>query len=385
MRLPTLPFEAAARLPGARFVDLRSPAEFAEDHVPGADNAPLLDDEQRAVVGTLYQKVSREVAYDEGLRIVEERLFRLLGGIVGEEVPLADWLPRFRELAAAGRSDQFGGAFEWAEPAALPERPVVLNCWRGGMRSRSVVALLHALGFTRAVHLSGGYKGYRAWVRQQLAAFPPAARLVVLRGPTGVGKTRLLAALEAAAPGSTIDLEGLAQHRSSILGDVGLAPVSQKAFESALAARLGRLGPPPWFVEGESRKVGDAVVPAALFAAMEDGLHVRLDAPLGHRVEVLAGDYLETPEHTAELRERLPFLEKRLGRKWTGQLGEWLDQGAWRQVAEVLLERYYDPRYGHHDRRRTWAAQLDASDPGVVAELLGLRRRAGGGAAPSGG
>lgn len=377
MRLASVSYAVAAAAPGARFVDLRSPAEFAEDHVPGAANAPLFDDRQRAVVGTLYRKVSPAVAFEHGLAIVEERLAGLIEEILGLPVERAAWLPHFRALTAPDADRDFRSGFESAGAGELPARPLVLHCWRGGMRSRSVVALLGALGFAQAVHLDGGYKGYREWIRARLAAIDPATPLVVLRGPTGVGKTRVLGELERAAPGCTIDLEACARHRSSILGDVGLSPASQKAFESALVERLGRLGPPPWFVEGESRKVGDALVPAALFQAMEGGIQVRLDASMAQRVEVLAGDYLPSPAHAAELRARLPFLEQRLGRTWVGRLSAWLDEGRWREVAEVLLERYYDPRYGHHDRRRHWAASFDVAATGLVAELLRLRAAAG--------
>ncbi len=391
MGLPTLSFEAALRLPGVRFVDLRSPREYQEDHLPGAINVPLFDDRQRAVVGTLYAKASPEAAMEQGLSIVEKRLADLLREILGHPVPDSAWRPRFHELTAPGRPRDFRQGHDWGPPESLPEAPIVLHCWRGGMRSRSVVALLHALGETRALHLADGYKGYRAWVRGQLQGLDPAMPLIVLRGPTGVGKTRILADLERRAPGSTIDLEAFAQHRSSILGDVGLAPASQKAFESAFLARLAQLGPGPWFVEGESRKVGDAVVPAAFFEAMEGAVQVRIDASMAYRVGVLAAEYLPSPEHAAALRERLPFLEKRLGKRWTGQLSAWLDQGEWRQVAEVLLERYYDPRYGHHDQRRRWAAELDAEQPDLLDVLLTLRAAAaddgasGPGAAPAGG
>ncbi|MBC8328167.1 MAG: tRNA 2-selenouridine(34) synthase MnmH [Planctomycetes bacterium] len=366
-------------------MDLRSPREFAEDHLPGAVNVPLFDDRQRAVVGTLYAKESADAAYEAGLEMVEERLAGLLEEVLDVPVAADAWRPRFRELTAWGRDGRFQEAVEWTAPDPLPASPIVLNCWRGGMRSRSVVALLQALGERRAVHLSGGYKAYRAWVRQRLVELEPTMPLIVLRGPTGVGKTRILAAIEREAPGTTIDLEGFAQHRSSVLGDVGLAPVSQKAFETALIARLAQLGPPPWFVEGESRKVGDAVVPEPLFEAMEAAVQVRIDGSLEHRVGVLAADYLPTQEHASELRDRLPFLEKRLGKKWTGQLSAWLDQGDWRRVAEVLLERYYDPRYGHHDQRRRWALEIDAEQPQLVAQLLALRPACGGGGGASGG
>ena len=371
MEVPTLPYAALQDAPGARFVDLRSPAEHAVDCVPGAANVPLFDDDQRAVVGTLYRQVSPERAMEHGLGEVERRLPALLSAILGREVPRSEWEERFRRLAAALRR-RGPGARELA-PAAMPADPLVLYCWRGGMRSRSVTALLQELGEERVVHLTEGYKGYRRHVRERLAAFDPATPLILLRGPTGVGKTLILKRLEEARPGSTIDLEGLAQHRSSILGDVGREPVGQRAFESRLAARLTALGPPPWFVEGESRKVGDRIIPEPFFRAMESGVQVRIDASLAHRIRVLGDDYLSAPGNISQLAERLPFLEKRLGRSWVGRLQEWLAAGDWRGVATVLLERYYDVRYARSDRRRSWAARLSAEEPSLVEQLLELR------------
>lgn len=376
MRIPALAYAAARRLPGARFVDLRSPAEFTRDHVPAAANVPLLDDQQRAVVGALYQQVSPEAALERGLALVEARVPQMLEAILGRGWPETEWRERFQALAGALRRRKLEEvALGPALDGELGPRPVVLYCWRGGLRSRSVAALLRGLGEGDVAVLDGGYKAYRAWVRERLAAFDPRAPLIVLRGPTGVGKTRILHGLEAAVPGSTLDLEGMARHRSSVLGDVGLAPASASAFQSALADRLERMGPPPWFVEGESRRVGEVVLPAALFQAMEDGVQVLLDAPMAHRVAVLRDDYWSAPGAERELSERLPFLEARLGTEWVGRLREWLQEGEWGRVAAVLLERYYDPRYAHHDRRRRFAARLDAADPGVVARLLELRAR----------
>ncbi len=384
MRLPTLDYATARRLAGVRFVDLRSPAEHARDHVPGAASVPLFDDLQRAVVGTLYKQVSPDAAWQEGLRLAEERLPGILDAILGRPVPREAWLARFRELARRLRSDRPpvldpvpAGELESPPPG---RGPLVLYCWRGGMRSRSVAMLLRALGEPAVYHLTGGYKGYRAWVRARLAAFDPGTPLLVLRGPTGTGKTRILRRLEELHPGTVVDLEGMAGHRSSILGDIGLEPAATALFESRLAARLDELGPPPWWVEGESRKVGDIVVPAPFFQAMEAGVQVRVDAPLEYRCRLLREDYLAVPGAAEALAGRLPFLEARLGREWAGRLQDWLRAGDWEQVARVLLERYYDPRYARSDRRRLWTAHLDATDPELPARLWALRQEVADGA-----
>lgn len=355
-----------------RWVDLRSPAEYERDHVPGADHAALFDDDQRAIVGTLYRKDSPLAAYEAGLEMVRQRLPRLLQEWTGQEVAESLWRPRFdalcSELAPTSPSH-----VELATDVPLPDqgRILVVYCWRGGMRSRSVAALLQSLGIPVRL-LEGGYKSYRSWVMQRLKEEWPFP-LTVLRGPTGVGKTAILAQLEEAAPGSTLCLESLAQHRSSILGAVGRRPVGQAFFESQLVDWMDRPHPATVFVEGESRKVGDIVLPEPLWQAMEGGRQVLLRARVETRVRNLMEDYLEDGDEAIEqLCQQLPFLEKRIGKSWVGQLTTWLREGRAAEVAEVLLERYYDPRYAHGDAGREWIAELEVEDAGLIPALVNL-------------
>jgi tRNA 2-selenouridine synthase len=366
--VPVVPAAEVLRRADAVVVDLRSPAEFASDHLPGAVNAPLLDDVARALVGRLYGRVSPEAAFDEAREIVRDRVVELAGAVfaaAGEPPPVRGIEALYEGLTAEG----LAGLEEATapRPAPSPERPVVLHCWRGGLRSRSVVALVRALGLRRAVGLARGYKGYREEVRAELEGWqaPPT---FVLRGLTGVGKTLVLRELERQRPGWTLDLEAAAGHRSSILGSVGLAPVSQKAFESALATRQRRGLPGPLVVEGESRKVGDAIIPPRLWEAMEGGASIELTAPTPRRVEVLVQDYLASEERRAELRTKLPFLERRLGpRAWTGRLVALLDARRDEELAALLLERYYDPLYRHSESRHAYATTIEATDPGRAA------------------
>jgi tRNA 2-selenouridine synthase len=368
---PAVPVSPAAQVVGQRdavVVDLRSPAEFAADHLPGAVNVPLLDDLARALVGRLYGRVSPEAAFDQARTIVRDSVAELVRAVfvaAGEPPPAAGADQLYESLTADGLAG-LEGATE-PQPAPLPERPVVLHCWRGGLRSRSVVALVRALGLRRAVGLERGYKGYRELVRAELERWSPPPTFV-LRGLTGVGKTLVLRELERLRPGWTLDLERLAGHRSSILGSVGLAPVSQKAFESAIAARLRAGFPGPLVVEGESRKVGDAIVPPALWGALEAGTSIELVAPTARRVQVLVDDYLATEARRTELRTRLPFLERRLGpRAWAGRLVGLLDERRDEELTALLLERYYDPLYRHSESRHDYAVTLDAGDPARAA------------------
>lgn len=364
-------------------VDLRSPGEFALDHVSGAVNAPLFDDVQRALVGTLYRQVSPAAAFDEARSIVRAKIRALVQGIadgVGWEPDVECIEERVTAMTADGY-ERTSSVLMSLETCPAAHDPVVLHCWRGGLRSRSVLVLVRALGLDRATLLAGGYKGYRAHVNRAIerAAFPPT---VVLRGLTGVGKTLVLRAIERIRPGSTLDLEGLAGHRSSLLGMVGLAPCSQKMFESRLVARLSRGFPGVMIVEGESRKVGDVILPPGLWQALGQGRNVLLEADVTRRVEVLRADYLSGDTSRAELRERLPHVEQRMTRKaGAPSLVSMLDAGREDELVKLLLEHYYDPLYTHSETGRVHALRVDARDPEVAArKVLALvdAERAGG-------
>jgi tRNA 2-selenouridine synthase len=251
-------------------------------------------------------------------------------------------------------------------PAAVTPDSVVAYCWRGGLRSRAVIAFLRGLGYGGVLGIDGGYRAYRRCVRARIGAWraPPS---FVLRGLTGVGKTLVLRALAARRPEWVLDLEALAGHRSSILGAVGLEPASQKLFESRLGARIARGFGAACVVEGESRKVGDLVLPEPVWHAIDGGVALELVAEPARRVRVLLDDYLASPASRAELAGRLPFIEARLGPRWSGALVAMLAEGREAELVEVLLARYYDPLYRHSERGRSYAARFDARDPGAAA------------------
>jgi tRNA 2-selenouridine synthase len=362
---------AADALRAATVIDLRSPSEFAQDHLPDAANVPLFDDTERALVGTLYRRRSPAAAFDEAREIARGRVRDLvaeIGRVAGFAPPAEDFEARLLAMTEDG-IEGLEGSLE-ARPGELPEDAVVLHCWRGGLRSRSVVALLRALGLDCAVVLEGGYRAYRAEVVRAIAELelPPA---FALRGLTGVGKTLVLRELERQRPGWTIDLEGLAGHRSSILGMVGLEPCTQKTFESRLLQRVRAGLGEAVVLEGESRKVGDVVLPERVWHALSEATNVELTAPPERRVRVLLDDYLATGGSRAELRERLPFIEQRLGPvKWDGALTGLLDEGRDEELVLVLLERYYDPLYRHSERGKRYAATIDSSDPERAAREI---------------
>lgn len=406
LRLPTFACETV--LAGSpRIIDLRSPGEFARDHLPGALSVPLFDDEQRAIVGTLYKQDSPDAAYEAGLEMVEAGMDDRIEKILCRKLPHAEWQSRFRDLAGHLRKQmKEPNLLMQQEPslAALGSDPIILHCWRGGMRSQSMALLLRSLGETQVGLLAGGYKGYRLQVMASLASIPAGKfPLIVLRGATGVGKTQILRQLEQRAPHSTLDLEELAGHRSSVLGAVGLKPVSQPRFETMLLQRLSELGiyqgpgsrhmpgdrsdatpPQPIFVEGESRKVGDAILPESLYAAMQASPQLKIEASIGYRVDLLGADYLgpaafegqADPVRLAELATALDGLSGKLGRARVEQMQAELRAGRWRGVTEQLLDRHYDALYAHGEVGRNYAAEFDAEDPELLAKLLAFRAAA---------
>lgn len=380
--IPSIDAAAALATPGAHVIDLRSPSEYAEDHLPGAVNHPLFKDAERELIGTLYKQVSPEAAYEKAALLVDEGVGELVRGIaktVGRPQPEGE----VEAVARAITGEGFGAITRGVEltPAEeLPERPVIVHCWRAGLRSLSVAVLLRGLGWDEVLILEGGYKAYRRHVIDSLeeATLPQG---FVLRGLTGVGKTLVLRELERIRPGWTLDLEGHAKHRSSILGMVGLEPVGQKVFEGDIAKRL-RAGFPADLVvyEGESRKVGDIILPERVWSSLQGACDLELTAPLARRVEVLIEDYLAHSGNRDELESRLPFIENRLGpRKWGGVLVALLREEREEELVRILLEEYYDPLYRHSEKRhaerkngadREYARSFDTSDPRACARAI---------------
>ncbi len=292
-------------------IDARSPAEFADDHIPGAINCPVLDDAQRAEIGTMYCQVSPFAARRVGAAMAARNIARHI------EQSFADKPKSWRPL---------------------------IYCWRGGQRSGSMTTVLQAVGWS-ARQLQGGYKAYRKRVLTDLAELPQGLRFVVLHGPTGSGKTALLMAI-AAAGGQTLDLEAIARHRGSVLGAMDAAQPGQRSFESAIWQALRRFDPArPVFVESESRRVGRLTIPEALFEVLIGARCVRIAVPVPARVAHLVEEYADLTGHAGALRERLEFFVPLYGRKTVERWQHWTDEADWPALAEALIRTHYDPAY----------------------------------------
>ena len=293
-------------------IDVRSPAEFAEDRIPGAINCPVLNDEERVRVGTLYKQAGAFEAKKLGAAIVARNIAQHLD-------------TRFA-----------GCARDW--------KPLVY-CWRGGERSGAMAHIMARIGW-HVVQLDGGYKAYR---RHVLAAMDEVARRFsyrVLCGATGSGKSRLLQTLSALGA-QVLDLEQLAAHRGSLLGQLPDKPQpSQKAFESGLWQTLRRFDPArPVYVESESKKVGNLRVPDALMEIIRASSCVALHLPMPERVALLMRDYAHFVAAPADLNGQLDHLVQQHGRERIGRWQELAAAGHMTEVVEALLTQHYDPAY----------------------------------------
>jgi tRNA 2-selenouridine synthase len=297
-------------------IDVRAPSEWAEDHIPGAISLPVLDDAERARVGTIYKQVSPFTARKVGAALVAKNAAAHLEG------PLAD---------------KPGG---W--------QPLVY-CWRGGQRSGSFASILSQIGW-RVEVVQGGYKSWRRLVVEALYDQPFAHRLMVLDGNTGTAKTEVLARL-AARGVQVVDLEGLANHRGSLFGHMGEQP-SQKAFEGRLALALARLDPDrPVVVEAESAKVGECRLPPKLWRAMVTAPRISIEAPRRARAEYLVRAYADLVADVARLDGVVASLAAAHPREVIADWRAMVAAGAFVDLAEGLMARHYDPRYGKHRAR----------------------------------
>lgn len=356
---------------GAVVIDLRAPVEFNEDHIPGALNVPLFEDQTRSFVGLLYKQFSPDAAFQEGRAAVVERVDALVQEIAshaGWEVPAGDLKARVLAMTQGGIA-KMEAELTPVSVELLPEAPVILHCARGGLRSRSVVALMRILGLDRVLGLEGGYRAHRQSVMATLAAWTPPAKVIALRGLTGVGKTLVLREIERLRPGWTLDLEGHAGHRSSLLGMVGLKPVTQKAFDSGLAARAdGGFPDDVVFIEGESRKVGNSIVPGPMWEALQRATNVDVTASIPRRVQVLSEDYLRDESALPLLRVQLVAVAERM--EGQPDLAGMLDRGEIGPLVEILLERYYDPLYKRSEGSKVYAMVVEAEDETIAARRL---------------
>lgn len=318
-----------ARLPYDEVIDTRSPAEYAEDHLPGAVNLPSLSNAERAEIGTIYVQESRFLARRLGAAYVARNAAEHL------LAHLAD------------------------KPATY--RPLVY-CWRGGMRSNSIALIYGQIGWRVGV-LEGGWRSWRRLVQQALYEAPFSAPVAVLDGNTGSAKTAILAKVRARG-GQVIDLEGLARHRGSLFGLVpGDAQPAQKGFESALAHAMARLDPArPVLVEAESNRIGELRLPPALWRAMQEAPRIEIAAPVEARADWLTRAYADISADPEELAARIAALGPYHARETIAEWQALAGAGDFAPLAARLMQEHYDPRYAKTRLRQAPATEVLLTD-----------------------
>lgn len=315
-------------------IDVRSPKEFAEFSIPGSINIPVFDNDERAEVGTLYKQVSPEKASERGLEIFSAKL--------------PAFIAAFKSIS----------------------NTKVVYCWRGGMRSKTAATVLSLMNIP-SFRLDGGIKSYRKWVMKTIEESQFSPKLYVLNGYTGTGKTILLKRLEAKGY-PVIDLEGLANHRGSIFGQIGLEPHNQKTFESLLVEDMIRLQDARFvLVEGESKRVGMVMIPDSVYDKKEQGIQLFLDLPLDVRVQNILKEY-HPFEHKEELIDAFQIIQRHIDPSIAKEINHHLRESKFEAAIKLLLTYYYDPKYEYSIKHHSHGEQnmIIASNLDEAFEML---------------
>jgi len=318
-------------------IDVRSPAEFEHGHIPGASNLPLFNNEERSIVGTLYFQKGSSEAIMKGLELTG---------------------PKMKEYAEK--------AMDIAK-----EKEVLLHCWRGGMRSNSMAWLLNTVGI-KANTLTGGYKTYRQYIRSY---FTRSVNLIVIGGMTGSGKTDVLEALESMGK-QVIDLEGMAGHKGSAFGNIGLpTQITTEQFENDLFTRISQLNPEEAvYIEDESLAIGRIFIPEDFFKQMSEARLINLDVPLEMRVQRLVETY--AGGNLSELISAVKHLERRIGLENATKAIACINNDEMEEAVKIILQ-YYDKIYLHgtHMQKRKEIKEIEVSGENIseiAQNIIGL-------------
>ena len=290
-------------------IDVRSPSEYKNFSIPGSINIPFFDDAERAEIGTLYKQVSVAAAKERGLAIISAKL--------------PEFVKQFKQV----------------------EGNKTVFCWRGGMRSRTTATLLSLMD-VHVSRLEGGIREYRRWVLKQLEQSEAPFKAYVLNGLTGTGTTRILKALEEQGY-PVIDLEGLANHKGSIFGHIGVEPHNQKVFDSLFVQQFRELEKAPFVLfEAESSRIGKVVIPNWVMELKANSIQLIIDMPMEERIKEIIEDY-RPEEYQDECIAAFQRIKTRMPQDVSKQIEEDLETGEFASAVRLLLEFYYDSRYKH--------------------------------------
>ncbi len=319
--MKTIEFQETLQMDSRIYIDVRSPKEFKEATIPGAVNIPIFNDQERKEVGRVYTQKSPDKARMLAVELVSPKIPDLI-----------------KEIKALAKEYE----------------NLILFCSRGNLRSESLATFCTFAGID-VLRLKGGYKSYRHYVLKELENYNLKSRLLVIHGFTGVGKTDLLYKLkEEGIP--IIDLEGLANHRGSAFGSIGLGrPTNQKQFDSLLLKRLNQLnGEKLIAVEAESKRIGISVLPNFFIEKMKDGVHALIESSLERRIDRIYNEYVNNFNQNREAfitkaLESISSIKKHIikksGKKCYNKLINHCQKGELKAVIEILLINYYDPLY----------------------------------------
>ncbi len=297
-------------------IDVRSPKEYKEATIKGAINIPVLLDDERDIVGTLYVRESVEAARTKGIEFISRRLPQI-----------------FNDIQCMYNNNY--------------NKKIVLFCSRGGMRSGSVYSLLYSLGI-KVYKLRGGYKGYRKYINDNFEKVNKGVKYIVLYGKTGVGKTKYLKALNDKGF-DILDLEGAANHRGSFLGSISLGKSnSQKMFETEIFEALKNRKSNLVFIEGESKRIGNIIIPEFIWNSMEEGIKIYIEDSIENRSEILIKEYIKGNDSVKELINCLDRFKKYLSDNRVEEYKKLLKEGDYKTVCEELMVKYYDPLYSNN-------------------------------------
>ncbi len=314
-------------------IDVRSPAEFEIDHIPGAKNMPVLYNDERADIGTMFKQVSAFHARRYGGAIVARNISKHI--------------------------------LDYLQNVSADFKPLIY-CWRGGQRSNSFARICSDIGWQTYV-LDGGYKAYRKEVLTNLETKTPTIKLILISGPTGTGKTRLLHEIQKNG-GQILDLEALANHRGSLLGlRPGEKQPNQKLFESLLLQSIKKIKRnDPVFVEAESSKIGEIQIPKHLFSLMKSAPVIEINMPLNKRAQFLIKEYEYLQSSNQALFKLFDAMYYRHGKEKTNEWRELASNKNWHELAIELISSHYDPAYKsssmRKERKVECTLQMDIAD-----------------------